>query len=134
MAHFHQPPNTDHLAAVRAQDGDTYWVFLYDLRNKHLMSGASVMTFGGAAELQSLFCEDPALEMLILDLAAANVGFTIAGDHAPLKPADFKVRHGVSPKVLFDRTVNRSKLPLHPWRTKVEDSINEHYEFADEDP
>ena len=134
MAHFHQPPNTDHLAAVRAQDGDTYWVFLYDPRTKQLMGGASVMTYGGEAGLQSVFSADPALQTLILDLAAANVGYPIAGGHAPLKPADFKVRHGVSPKVLFDRTVNRSKLPLHPWRTMVEANVDEQYEFADEDP
>ena len=133
MAHFHQPPNTDHLAAVRAQDDDTHWVFLYDPRNKQLMGGASVMTYGGEAGLQSVFSSDPALQTLILDLAAANVGYPIAGGHAPLKPADFKVRHGVSPKVLFDRTVNRSKLPLHPWRTMVEANVDEQYEFADED-
>ena len=122
MAHFHSAPATDHLAAVRAQDEDTYWVFVYDLRTRQLVGGASVMTFGGSAELQSAYAEDDALMTMILDLAAANSNHTIAGGHAPLKPASFKTRHGVTFQVLLDRAVNRAKLPLHAWRNFVDEA------------
>jgi hypothetical protein len=133
MAHFHSPPATDHLAAVRAQDEDTYWVFVYDLRTRALVGGVSVMTFGGAAEVQSAYAEDDALMPLILDLAAANSNHTIAGGHAPLKPSALKTRHGVTFQVLLDRAVNRTKLPLHAWRNYVDEASAAGSDYAGEE-
>jgi hypothetical protein len=133
MARLHTAPPTDHLAAARAQDEDTYWVFLYDLKTRRLVAGAAVMTFGGSAELQSVYADDPALMPLLLDLAATNCSHTVAPGVAPLKPGAFKARHAVGFKDLFDRTVNRAKLPLHAWRELVEEASAEESAYGDED-
>lgn len=117
------------LAAARGQDDDLLWVFLYDIKDKSLLGGISVLCYGGGASVAHFHADSPALASMLLDLAAMNSGYTLGGI-TPLKPGAFRSKHGMGLKDLFDRSAG-ARLPLNRWKQLVEE-MTEHDADADE--
>jgi hypothetical protein len=118
------------LAAARGQDDDLRWVFLYNPKDKSLLGGIGVLTYGGGASVSHFHADTPALASLLLDFASSDSGYTLGGI-TPLKPGAFKAKHGANIKELLTPSAG-ARLPLNRWKQFVEEAT-EHDEDADAD-